>query len=405
MTEETLIRQILTACISDETLSSKREFQRIQNDLYREVKLAEPLSSTALIRAYRIGIKNGEYPSLGRVWKLLRKRPIRSLSGISVISLLTKFWGCPGKCVFCPTFENLPKSYVPNEPAVMRAEMNAFDPVKQVQNRLKSLESTGHAVSKCDVRVIGGTWTVYPKEYQESVMKGIYDGHTLYEDISEFVTDEGETAFREFKAKKSYEMHASKTLEEAKSRNETADCRVIGIAIETRPDWIDEDEIKRLRSYGVTRVEIGYQTTIDAINETNKRGHGNTESIRATKLLKDAGFKVVAHMMPNLLGSTPELDRESMHNVFESSDFRPDEMKIYPMVVTDHSELTEIWKNGGFQPYEDETLIDLMADLEAMLPEYVRLNRAYRDIPANMILAGCTKSNLRELTMQRMVAK
>lgn len=136
------------------------------------------------------------------------------------------------------------------------------------------------------------------------------------------------------------------------------------MAIETRPDWIDIDEIKRLRRYGVTRVEIGYQTTIDRINELNKRGHGNKESIAATRLLKDAGFKVVAHMMPGLVGATPEDDRKSMREVFKNPDFRPDEIKIYPLVVTPHAELTEMWERGEFTPYDDATLIPLMAELQ-----------------------------------------
>jgi elongator complex protein 3 len=159
------------------------------------------------------------------------------------------------------------------------------------------------------------------------------------------------------------------------------------MAIETRPDWITPEEIKQLRTYGVTRVEIGYQTTFDEINELNKRGHGNKESIAATKMLKDAGFKVVAHMMPNLLGSNPEMDKASLARVFDDQAFRPDELKIYPMVVTDKAELTDIWRNGGFTPYDDETLINLTAELEAMIPEYMRLNRTYRDIPASEILA------------------
>ncbi len=136
----------------------------------------------------------------------------------------------------------------------------------------------------------------------------------------------------------------SKSLEEAKRKNETAESRVIGVAIETRPDWINEGEIRKLREYGVTRVEIGYQTTFDAINTLNKRGHGNAESIHATRLLKDAGFKVVAHMMPNLLGSDPETDRTSLQTIFSDERFRPDELKIYPMVVTPHSEMEAIWR-------------------------------------------------------------
>ena len=197
-------------------------------------------------------------------------------------------------------------------------------------------------------------------------------------------------------------MQQSETIEEAQERNEKAKSRVIGIAIETRPDWITPEEIVELRHYGVTRVEIGYQTTIDSINEANKRGHGNKESIQATRLLKDAGFKVVAHMMPNLLGSTPDLDKESLARIFDESDFRPDELKIYPMVVTPNSELTELWKNGGYTPYDDETLITLMAELQAMIPEYIRLNRMYRDIPASEILAGSKLANLRQVTDDRM---
>jgi elongator complex protein 3 len=238
------------------------------------------------------------------------------------------------------------------------------------------------------------------------VIMGIYDGHTTFEDLRKFIeAEEIGDRLAGFKIRKGFEMIASKTLSEAQKRNETSQSRVIGIAIETRPDWITPEEVRQLRVYGVTRVEIGYQTTNDAINALNQRGHGNFESIRATRLLKDAGFKVVAHMMPNLLGSTPEIDRESMREIFQNPDFRPDELKIYPMVVTDKAELTEIWRNGGFTPYDDETLIDLMADLEGMIPEYVRLNRSYRDIPATMILAGSKLSNLRELTAQRMLKK
>ncbi len=271
MNQEALIHAILSALVHDESIVTKADFQRVANACCKGQGVSKPLSSTVLIHAYRIGIETGKYSSDPRVWRLLRKRPVRSLSGISVISLLTKFWGCPGKCIYCPTFENLPKSYVPFEPAVMRAEMNEFDPVRQVQNRLKSLESTGHAVSKCDVRVIGGTWSVYPKQYQESVIKGIYDGHTLYEKIGGIMTSDDENPFKAFISKKSYEKEASKDLEEAKIRNEEATHRVIGLAIETRPDWLDIEEIIRLRHYGVTRVEIGYQTTIDAINNQNKR--------------------------------------------------------------------------------------------------------------------------------------
>ena len=269
---------------------------------------------------------------------------------------------------------------------------------------------TGNAITKCDVRVIWGTWSVYPREYQEDFIRSIYDAHSAFSS-SQFAvrssqSEQGNPFFgSEAQDSKIPTFEQSPTLDEAKKRNETASSRVIGIAIETRPDWIDEEELMRLRNYGVTRVEIGYQTTDDRINETNKRGHGNQESIRATRLLKDAGFKVVAHMMPGLVWSTPEIDRASMAEVFDNPDYRPDEMKIYPMVVTPHSELEDIWRRWEFIPYDDATLIPLMSDLQGMLPEYLRLNRMYRDIPASQILAGSKLANLRQITEVNMRAR
>lgn len=218
-------------------------------------------------------------------------------------------------------------------------------------------------------------------------------------------TDYAHDRFASFKLREGFKMYESKTFEEAVERNTLTPQRVIGMAIETRPDWITPEEIVRLRRYGVTRVEIGYQTTDDEINNLNKRGHGNQESIAATKMLKDAGFKVVAHMMPNLMGATPEGDIQSMKECFENQMFRPDELKIYPMMVTDKAELTEIWRNGGFEAYDDETLIDLMCDLEMLIPEYVRINRTYRDIPASEILHGSTLSNLRQLVEDKLLAQ
>ena len=383
---------------------NKEDFHKIKNNIYKTRGVSKPFQSIELIERYQELIATGELPENFAFLKLLRKRWVRSLSGVTVISLLTEFFGCPGKCVYCPTFEGLPKSYIPHEPAVMRAELNKFDPVMQIHNRLRGLEVTGHKIEKNDVRIIGWTWSFYPRKYQESFIKAIYDAFNSYDDMKKHIeaTDLSSDRFAAFKVKQGYKMKASKDLEEAKKINETARCRVIGMAIETRPDWLDAEEIARLRKYGVTRVEIGYQTTDDNINTLNKRWHGNKESIAATKMLKDAWFKVVAHMMPNLLGSTPDKDRTSMREIFENSHFRPDELKIYPMVVTDKSELTDIWKDGWFKAYDDETLIDLTADLEMMIPEYVRLNRTYRDIPGEMILEWSKLANLRQIVENRL---
>lgn len=386
---------------------TKEDFHKLKNNVYKNYDVEKPFASIELINRYNELLKFWEIKESPVFQKLIRKRWVRSLSWVTVISLLTKFWWCPGKCIYCPTFEWLPKSYIPNEPAVQRAELNEFDPILQIHNRLRALEVTGHKIEKNDIRIIGGTWSVYPKAYRDEFIKWIYDAFNTYDEMKEHIedTDLWSEKFASFKLKEWYKLNLSESLEEAKKRNETSRCRIIWIAIETRPDWVNPEEIKSLRRYWVTRVEIGYQSTIDEINELNKRWHGNKESIEATKLLKNAWFKVVAHIMPNLLGSDPELDRQSLKRVFEDSNFRPDELKIYPMVVTDKSELTEIWKSGWFTPYDDKTLIDLTADLEEMIPEYVRLNRTYRDIPASEILAWSHVSNLRQLVEEKLHKK
>ena len=381
----------------------KQDFHKIKNQIYKKYKIIKPFKSIDLIERYNELIADS---SLGEdlfFKKILRKRAIRSLSGLTVISLLTKFFGCPWKCIYCPTFEWLPKSYIPDEPAVQRAVLNNFDPIMQIHNRLRALEITGHKIEKNDIRIIGWTWSVYPIKYQEMFIKAIYDAFNTYDDMKVYLekTCLDNDKFATFKLKQWYKAKLSKTLEEAKKINETSRLKVIWIAIETRPDWINLEEIIRLRKYWVTRVEIWYQTTIDKINKLNKRWHSNKESIEATKLLKDAWIKVVAHMMPNLLWSNPELDKKSLKEVFNNPDFRPDELKIYPMMVTNKSELTQVWKKWWFKAYDDETLINLTAELQMMIPEYVRLNRTYRDIPANQILEGSKIANLRQLVEKR----
>lgn len=401
-----IIDKIIFAWIKEENLT-KDKFHKLKNEIYKTFKLNKPFSSTQIIDRYNELLKQKLVPDTNIFRKIIRKRSIRSLSWITVISVLTKSFWCPWKCIYCPTFEWLPKSYIPNEPAVQRAELNKFDPILQIHNRLRALEITGHRIEKNDVRIIGWTWSVYPKNYKDEFIKWIYDAFNTYDEMKNYIefTDLSTNKFASFKLKEWYLLKKSKTLEEAKKLNETARCRIIWIAIETRPDFINPEEIKSLREYWVTRVEIWYQTTIDEINNLNKRWHWNAESILATKMLKDAWFKVVAHIMPNLLWSTPELDKKSFKEIFENPNFRPDELKIYPMVVTDKSELTQIWKKWLFKPYDNETLINLITDLEMMIPEYVRLNRTYRDIPSNQILAWSHLSNLRQLVENKLNKK
>ncbi len=396
--QKKIIDEILELALKRKT-QNKDEFHKIQNEVYKKYALSKAIQLVEMLERYNKLVKKWTLEDSTSLRKILRKRWVRSLSWVTVISLLTKEFPCPWKCIYCPNFKDLPKSYIPNEPAVQRAKLNKFDPIKQIHNRLRALEITGHKIEKNDVRIIGWTWSFYPEKYRQDFIKWIYDAFNTYPEMKKHIeeTNTSNDKFASFKMKTWYKLKLSDSLEEAKKINETAFCRVIGIAIETRPDLVDEKEIFLLRKYWITRVEIGYQTTIDEINKLNCRWHGNKESIKATRLLKNAWFKVVAHMMPNLLWSNPKLDKKSMQEVWENPDFRPDEIKIYPMVVTDNSELTRIWKAWKFKAYDDKTLIKLMWELQMMVPEYVRINRTYRDIPASEILHGSTLSNLRQI--------
>jgi len=334
-------------------------------------------SNADMIQAYRNLIKKGELPENDGFLKSLRKRSVRSLSGIVSITVITKNYPCPGNCVFCPAEPEMPKSYLSNEPAIMRAILNNFDSYRQTRNRIASLNKTGHHTNKVEVIVSGGTFTFYPRRYQTDFMRGIFNALN-------------------FPASK------SRSLEEAQKINETAANRCIGLSFETRPDRINEEELKRLRRLGCTKIEIGVQSLNDRVLELNNRGHGIAQTKRALQLLRDAAYKVNCHMMPNLYGSTPEMDYEDMVELFRNPAYRPDWLKIYPTMVVPWSQLEEIWKQGKYVPYSDDQLVDLLVKIKQVVPEYTRITRLYRDIPSTTILAGSKISNIRQLIQSKM---
>jgi elongator complex protein 3 len=297
---------------------------------------------------------------------------IRSLSGVSIITVLTKPYDCPGKCIYCPTEQDVPKSYLSNEPAVMRAILNKYDPSDQVKTRLDSLSRQGHPIDKIELIVIGGTFNYLPKEYQEEFVKGCFDA------LNGFASDD---------------------LASAKMANEKADIRCVGLTLETRPDFVTEDEVSWFRYLGATRLEMGVQSVFDHVLKMNARGHNVAETIRATRLLKDAGFKITYHLMPNLYGSSIERDREMFHQVFENPDFKPDYIKIYPCMVMANTALFDLYQKGEFRPYTDEELIGLVKDLKKHVPYWIRIMRTIRDIPATSIVAGSKTSNLRQIVL------
>jgi len=346
------------------------------------------IRNEVLLARYRLEVAHGARDRNTALERILTLNGIRSESGIATVTVITEPYACPGRCVYCPTEARAPKSYLTNEPAVMRALRNDYDPYRQVRSRLDALEETGHPTDKMELIIKGGTWSFYPAAYQRTFT------HRCFDAANEFMTQDPKGRVSD-----------ASSLEQAQQRNETAACRVIGITIETRPDYIDVQELRRLRELGVTRVELGVQTLEDDVLQLIVRDHGTAEVRAATRQLKDAGFKVAYHLMPNLPGATPQSDLESAQRLFEDAGYQPDTMKLYPCVVIETAELHEWWRQGRYAPYDDETLIELLIEIKRAVPPYVRIERVIRDIPSTSIRAGCLATNLREEVQRRMRAR
>ena len=306
------------------------------------------------------------------------KKASRTISGVTPVAVMAKPFPCPGKCVYCPTSPEAPKSYTVESPAVLRARSCGFDAKKQVEVRLKTLAEMGHAQDKVELIIMGGTFLSYPRDYQYRFVKDCYDA---LNGIS------------------------SSNLEEARKVNENAERRCVGLCIETRPDFCGEEEIKSMLDFGTTRVELGVQTLDDEVHCLTRRGHGVAEVISATRLLRNYGFKVYYHWMPGLPGSTPEHDLELSRQLFEDERFRPDGLKLYPTLVVRGSELERWYRDSRYQPYSDEEMIDLLIAIKALIPKYVRISRLMRDIPSKFIVAGCRDLALRGTIRRKMGEK
>ncbi|MBU3918622.1 tRNA uridine(34) 5-carboxymethylaminomethyl modification radical SAM/GNAT enzyme Elp3 [Patescibacteria group bacterium] len=337
------------------------------------------IKNSQLLEAYHKLIKEKRIEKDLKTEEVLRIRKVRSLSGIVIVSVLTKPYPCPGKCIYCPQQEGAPKSYLQEEPAVARAIMCDYKPYRQVQMRIKALEAIGHPTDKIDLRIIGATWSFYPKNYQTWFIKQCFKSVNDYP-----------------KNKK-----GTKALEKLQKENENAKRRIIGITIETRPDFIDIREIKRLRELGITRVELGVQSIYNDVLEINKRGHNIEQTIKATKLLKDAGLKICYQMMPNLLGSHPKKDFEMFEQLFSNPNFKPDYLKIYPCALLKEAPLYKIYKQNKFKPYTEKQLIELITKIKKITPYWLRIQRIIRDIPTSYIIEGGTKtSNIRQMILK-----
>jgi len=322
-----------------------------------------------LIQAYRSLVEAGEWDESPEILRRIRMKPIRTLSGVAVVTVLTQPYPCPGDCVFCPSEARMPKSYLSDEPGAMRAVQHGFDPFGQTASRLEALREIGHPVDKVDLLILGGTWSAYPSDYQGWFIQRCLEACN---------------------------GRAADSLEAAQRENETAPSRIVGLVVETRPDAIDRSEVAQLRRLGVTKVQLGVQSLDDRLLQRNRRGHTSDDTRRGMALLRAAGFKIAVHWMPNLLGATLEMDRQDFARLWDDEGLRPDELKIYPCQLLRGTDLYLAWERGEYTPYSQETLLDLLADLKPTIPEYCRVNRVLRDIPAHHVVAGNTRSSLRQ---------
>jgi elongator complex protein 3 len=340
------------------------------------------LSKAALVAAYMEMTLAKELEPNQDLLERIRMKPVRTLSGVTTVTVLTKPYPCPGKCIFCPTDVRMPKSYLPDEPGAMRALEHNFDPFTQVQSRISALDSLGHPTDKIELLILGGTWSAYRRDYQEWFIKRCFDAMNSVGPYAPEARVAGEN-----------EQAGSANLPEAQTLNESAWHRNVGLVIETRPDEITRKELAWLRYLGVTKVQMGAQSLDDRILEMNKRGHDVATTLKAVGLLRAAGFKIVLHWMPNLYGATPESDRHDFSQLWDG--FCPDEIKIYPNQLLANAELYEVWQRGEYKPYSTEELIDLIADVKPGIPRYCRVNRVIRDIPSTNVVAGNKRTSLR----------
>ena len=366
-----LYREIIEELLTSDSKLSKNVVNRIKNKLSAKYKKSRTPSNADILQA-----ATPEEAELLR--PVLLKRPVRTISGVAVVAVMTKPHACPhGKCAYCPGGPDLgvPQSYTGHEPATMRGIQNEFDPYRQVESRLIQLDTIGHSINKVELIVMGGDWCSKEPDYREGFVKGCFDAMN---------------------------RSTSPTLSQAMKANESSDIRNVGLTFETRPDWVNKDTIDDMLRMGATRVELGVQTLSDEILNMVERGHDVETTVRATKLLRDSGLKVCYHMMPGLPGSTPEDDIAVFAQLFSDSRFRPDMLKIYPTIVVKNTQLYDWWRNGTYFPYTNEQIVDLVSQAVSMMPEYVRIQRMQRDIPLHQIEAGLNQGNLRELVHAKM---
>ena len=380
-----------------------------------------------------------------RFIRSVRMKPRRTASGVATITVITRPHTCSSNCIYCPCDLRMPKSYLANEPACQRAELTFFDPYVQVAARLQALHQMGHSTDKVELIVLGGTWSDYPEGYQYWFIKELFralndwpnspshiqerlNWYTSFglqnteETLSSFVAEQQKAIFDDnttynqafHKLYDTSQPHQSAwsrmqstydELEEQQHVNETAAARVVGLVIETRPDTITPDNLRMFRQLGCTKIQIGIQSTRQEILDANKRQMSAAQIKRAFSLIRLYGFKIHSHLMVNLLGATPEADKQDFKTFVTDPGFLPDEIKLYPCALVAGTQLVQKYREGAWQPYAKDELVDVLVQDVLATPPYVRISRMIRDISATDILVGNKHTNLRQMVEQELAAK
>lgn len=395
-----LSQQIILAYLANPA----RSLDTVRRSVLRGQKTAEDIPKSELLKAYHELLRSGKIAKNLELEKLLVKRGVRTLSGVSIITVLTAPYPCPGRCIYCPSETCMPKSYLSDEPAAARALSLKFDPFEQVVKRIEALATNGHPTDKIELIVKGGSWTAYPLAYQYWFILRCFEAANERKEQRVRIKEQFNNLTIQPINNKQLTINKQRLLKE-QNINESSRHRIIGLTLETRPDMINAQSIETMRALGCTRVELGVQSTDNKILKLIKRGHNTAAVKSATQLLKDAGFKVDYHLMPQLPGSTPAKDLKMMLDVFSNPDYRPDMIKIYPCTVIKGTILYRWLKAGQFKPYSDKKLIDTIIKFKTKIPRYCRVSRLIRDIPSGHIMGGNIMTNLRQVIQAEMTTR
>ena len=375
----------------------------------------------------------------------VRMKPRRTASGVATITVITRPHTCSSNCIYCPCDLRMPKSYLANEPACQRAELTFFDPYVQVAARLQALHQMGHSTDKVELIVLGGTWSDYPESYQYWFIKELFRALNEWPNspshiqerlnwytsfglqntegtLSSFVAEQQKAIFDDnttynqafHKLYDTSQPHQNAwsqmqgtydELVEQQHVNETAAARVVGLVIETRPDTITPDNLRMFRQLGCTKIQIGIQSTRQEILDVNKRQMPVAQIKRAFSLIRLYGFKIHSHLMVNLLGATPEADKQDFKTFVTDPGFLPDEIKLYPCALVSGTQLVQKYREGAWQPYAKDELVNVLVQDVLATPPYVRISRMIRDISATDILVGNKHTNLRQMVEQELATE